>query len=91
MSKLQEGLSQYWLKIQGSLFPWLSEEVGEGTAKRQQLVMILEVIRVEDHVPVTLGLVGATVVGSSGAGAGVCGEDGLHAAHDAGAAGSIGL
>ena len=58
MSKLQEGLSQYWLKIQGSLFPWLSEELGEGTAKRQQLVMILEVIRVEDHVPVTLGLVG---------------------------------
>lgn len=58
MSKLQEGLSQYWLKIQGSLFPWLSEELGEGTAKRQQLVMILEVIRVEDHLPSALGLVG---------------------------------
>ncbi len=58
MNKLQEGLSQYWLKIQGSLFPWLSEALGEGTAKRQQLVMILEVIRIEDYLPVTLGLVG---------------------------------
>ncbi len=56
MNKLQEGLSQYWLKIQGSLFPWLSEELGEGMAKRQQLVMILEVIRVEDYLSVTLGL-----------------------------------
>jgi len=27
--KLLENLSQYWLTIQGTLFPWLSEELGE--------------------------------------------------------------
>ena len=58
MSKLREGLSQYWLKIQSSLLPWLTEELGEATAKRQQLVMILEVVRVEDHLPGTPGLPG---------------------------------
>ena len=36
MIKLREGLSHYWLNIQGSLFPWLKEELGPLTEKRQQ-------------------------------------------------------
>ena len=31
MSFLAETLSQFWLSIQGRLFPWLEEELGERT------------------------------------------------------------
>ena len=44
---LVEKLSQYWLKIQKSLFPWLEEELGELTEKEQKLVTTLELIRIE--------------------------------------------
>ncbi|MCK5903059.1 MAG: hypothetical protein KAG28_07905 [Cocleimonas sp.] len=37
MSNLLEGLSQTWLTIQGTLFPWLNEELGELTEKQQDL------------------------------------------------------
>jgi len=30
-------LSQYWLKIQSSLFPWLEEQLGELTEKEQKI------------------------------------------------------
>jgi transposase len=49
MNHLREGLSQNWLIIQGSLFPWLQEELGPLTQKQQQFVMILELIRIEEH------------------------------------------
>lgn len=44
---LVETISQYWLKIQRSLFPWLEEELGELTEKDQELVTALELIRIE--------------------------------------------
>ena len=40
-------LSQYWLRIQSSLFPWLEEELGEMTEKEQKLVTTLELVRIE--------------------------------------------
>lgn len=43
-------LSQYWLRIQRSLFPWLKEELGELTEKDQKLVTTLELIRIERFV-----------------------------------------
>jgi len=49
VSRLHEGLSQTWLRIQGSLFPWLQEELGPLTEKQQQFVMIFELIRIEEH------------------------------------------
>jgi len=49
MNHLREGLSQSWLRIQGSLFPWLQEELGPLTEKQQKFVMILELIRIEEH------------------------------------------
>ena len=49
MSSLLEGLSQTWLTIQGTLFPWLKEELGELTEKQQRLVMTLKVIRLEHY------------------------------------------
>lgn len=49
MSKLRDTLSQQWLQIQGSLFPWLKEELGETTEKQQQLISILELLRVEEY------------------------------------------
>jgi hypothetical protein len=41
MSKLGQILSQYWSKIQGSLFPYLEEELDLLTQKQQQLITIL--------------------------------------------------
>ncbi len=49
MNRLRETLSQYWLNIQGSLFPWLGEELGKLTEKQQQLVTTLELVRLEEH------------------------------------------
>ncbi len=46
MSKLHNKLAQTWLNIQGSLFPWLAEELGELTQKQQELVSTLEMIRI---------------------------------------------
>jgi len=48
---LKRKFAQYWEKIQGSLFPWLEEELPPLTKKQQQLVSILEVIRIEDFIP----------------------------------------
>ena len=50
MSNLAQNLSQYWIRIQGSLFPWLEEELGPLTKNQQKLITILEVIRIEDFV-----------------------------------------
>ncbi len=48
MSKLiRETLSQHWITIQGSLFPWLTQELGELTKKHQELVTTLELLRIE--------------------------------------------
>ena len=58
MNQLRETLSQYWLSIQGSLFPWLKEELGELTDKQQQLVTTLELVRVEEFLCTTYGLPG---------------------------------
>ena len=44
---LREKLSQYWLKIQKSLFPFLEEELGELTEKEQKLVTILDLVKIE--------------------------------------------
>ena len=58
MSSLLDGLSQSWLTIQGTLFPWLKEELGELTEKQQSLVTTLEVIRLENYLFQYPGLVG---------------------------------
>jgi len=58
MSKLKDTLSQTWLNIQSSLFPWLSEELGELTAKQQELVTTLEIIRIEEFIPSSVGYPG---------------------------------
>lgn len=48
MSQPTKTLSQYWNKIQGSLFPWLEEELDPLTKKQQQLITILELVRIEE-------------------------------------------
>lgn len=50
MSSLRDTLSQTWLTIQGSLFPWLSEELGPLTEKQQALVTTLEMVRIEEFI-----------------------------------------
>jgi transposase len=44
---LVKTMSQYWFRIQSSLFPWLEEELGEITEKEQKLVATLELVRIE--------------------------------------------
>jgi len=51
MSQLTKTLSHYWSKIQGTLFPWLEEELDPLTEKQQQLVAILELVRIEEYLP----------------------------------------
>jgi hypothetical protein len=58
MGQLRESLSQYWLNIQGSLFPWLKEELGDLSEKQQQLVTTLEIIRLEEFLSTAYGLPG---------------------------------
>jgi hypothetical protein len=58
MSKLRDTLSQTWLNIQSSLFPWLSEELGPLTEKQQELVATLEVVRIEEFIYSSRGFPG---------------------------------
>lgn len=58
MGKLGETLSHYWFKIQGSLFPLVEEELDHLTEKQQQLITILELIRVEKYIPDGFGFEG---------------------------------
>lgn len=58
MSKLRDNLAQAWLTIQGSLFPWLAEELGELTLKQKELATTLEMIRIEEFVFSNRGLPG---------------------------------
>lgn len=58
MNRLRNTLSQRWLTIQGSLFPWLSEELGPLTEKQQALVTILELVRIEELIISSRGFSG---------------------------------
>jgi hypothetical protein len=58
MSKLRDTLSHYWLTIQGSLFPWLTEELGELTKKQKELIGTLELLRIEQVAYSIYGLPG---------------------------------
>jgi transposase len=51
MGKLVQNLAQCWSNIQGSLFPFLEEELDPLSEKQQQLITILELIRIEEFVP----------------------------------------
>jgi hypothetical protein len=51
MSQFADRLSQYWNKIQGTLFPWLEEVLDPLTKKQQQLISILELVRIEKFLP----------------------------------------
>lgn len=44
-------LSQFWETVQQGLFVWLEAELGELSPKQQQLVKILELVRIESLVP----------------------------------------
>lgn len=50
MGQLARSLSQFWNRVQSSLFYWLEEELDPLTEKQQQLITILELIRIEEHV-----------------------------------------
>ncbi|MDP3903391.1 MAG: transposase [Methylococcaceae bacterium] len=58
MNGLNETLSQTWLNIQSSLFPWLAEELGPKTEKQQALVTTLEIIRIEEFITSSRGFPG---------------------------------
>jgi hypothetical protein len=45
-----KNLSQHWMIIQDTLFPFLKEELCLLSEKQQQLITVLEIARVEDFV-----------------------------------------
>ncbi len=55
---LRDTLAQKWEQIQGSLFSWIVEEIGEISEKQQQLISILELLRVEEYTLSSNALVG---------------------------------
>jgi hypothetical protein len=58
MSKLGDTLSETWLTIQSSLFPWLAEELGPLTGKQQEWVTTLELVRIEEFIYSSRGFPG---------------------------------
>jgi hypothetical protein len=58
MSFLAGTLSQFWLSIQGTLFPWLEEELGALSERQKQLVSILELISIESFIVTSRGFAG---------------------------------
>lgn len=50
-----EELSQIWTRIQGTLFPFLRENLGPLSEMQQKLVMVLELIRIEKFVHAPIG------------------------------------
>ena len=58
MSFLAVTLSQFWLTVQGSLFPWLGAELGELSEKQKQLVAILEMLGLESFISMSQGYAG---------------------------------
>lgn len=58
MSQLTRTLSQYWNTIQDTLFPWLEEVLDPLTKKQQQLIEILELVRIEEFIPNYFGCEG---------------------------------
>lgn len=51
MTLLTTTVSQFWDNIQGTLFPYLEEELDTLTKKQQQLISVLEVVRIEQFIP----------------------------------------
>ena len=51
MNRLRTSFAPYWQSIQRALFPQLESVLGPLTAKQQQLVQTLEVIRIEQMIP----------------------------------------
>ena len=58
MSFLAGTLSQFWLTIQGTLFPWLQQELGELSEKQKQLIAILELLSIESFISRSRGYAG---------------------------------
>lgn len=51
MNTLTETVSQFWSNIQGTLFPYLEDVLDPITERQQQLITVLEVIRIERFIP----------------------------------------
>jgi len=58
MSFLAGTLSQFWLTVQGTLFPWLAAELGELSQKQKQVVAILELLNIESFIRTSVGYAG---------------------------------
>ncbi len=55
---LGEGLSVYWQRLQGELFPALAEELGALSERHRQLVTVLDMVRPEALIGHAHGAVG---------------------------------
>ena len=81
-------LSQFWETVQHGLFVWLREELGELSAKQQQLVKVLELVRIESFVSARRGLKGRPLEDRKAI-ASLYGESGLQPGDDAAVIGTV--
>ena len=51
MHALTKTVSQFWFNIQDTLFPYLEDHLDSLTERQQQLVTVLEVVRIEQFIP----------------------------------------
>lgn len=51
MNQTRDKLSHTWLHIQSFLFPMIGDELGELTVKQKRLVSVIEMARLEEHLP----------------------------------------
>lgn len=49
VEEMNSTVATYWLKIQSGLFPGFAEELGPTTDKHLKLMLVLDVVKVEDH------------------------------------------
>ena len=65
MNQTQDRLSTIWHHFQSTLFPGLQQEVGELTAKQQQLIEVIEFSQFELYLPELSGYVGRPTMSRS--------------------------
>ena len=55
---LSDTLFNYWLTLQGKIFPWHEEELGPLGDRHKKFITVLELVRVETFVHHDHGIVG---------------------------------
>jgi len=56
MNQTRAKIAQFWSTVQGFLFPMLEDELGPLGSSHQDVVRTLELVRIEDFIPSSIGM-----------------------------------